>query len=167
MKRHPLLPVALLSASLVLAACKHIGLEDRPMPVTHSSATTTSGLVYEDQFLGQGLEARTGDDVTFEYTVWLQDGTRVDSTYDRGVAITVRLGSGPLRAWDEGLVGVRPQGRRRLVVPPELAYGSKGVEGMVPPNATLVIEVLVLEVVHAGQAPKPAPKPPLKQDGQR
>ena len=142
-------PQALLVVvGLVLAGCKHIALGDRPMPVQHGSARTTSGLAYEDLFLGSGPEARTGDEVTFEYTVWLEDGTRVDSTYDRGVAITVRLGSAPLRCWDEGLVGVKPQGRRRLVVPPGLAYGEKGVGGMVPPNATLVVEVLVLEVVR-------------------
>jgi len=151
MSRRLQLRNALLSAGLLLAGCKHIGLEDRPMPVQHSSAATTSGLVYEDLFLGQGPEARTGDDVTFEYTVWLEDGTRVDSTYDRGVAITVRLGAAPLRAWDEGLVGVKPQGRRRLVVPSELAYGSKGVEGMVPPDATLIVEILALEVARANR----------------
>jgi peptidylprolyl isomerase len=86
--------------------------------------------------------------VTFEYTVWLEDGTRVDATSDRGVAITVTLGQAPLKAWDEGLVGIQPQGRRRLLVPSDLAYGSKGVPGMVPPNAVLVIEVLALEVAR-------------------
>ena len=141
-------------AVVALAGCKHMSLEDRPMPVSHRSATTTSGLVYEDLFLGHGHEARTGDEVTFEYTVWLEDGTRVDSTYDRGVAITVRLGSAPLRAWDEGLVGIKPQGRRRLVVPPGLAYGAEGVEDMVPPNATLVFEVLALDVVRPDRKAK-------------
>jgi FKBP-type peptidyl-prolyl cis-trans isomerase len=89
-------------------------------------------------------------EVIFEYTVWLQDGTRVDSTYDRGVAITVQLGNAPLRAWDEGLVGIQAHGRRRMTVPPELAYGAKGVEGMIPPDATLVIEVLALDVEGTG-----------------
>jgi hypothetical protein len=146
--RHALLSTGL-SASFALAGCKHIGFEDRPVPVHRGSSTTTSGLVFEELFIGHGPEARPGDDVTFEYTVWLQDGTRVDSTYDRGVAMTVRLGSAPIRAWDEGLVGVRAQGRRRLVVPPpELAYGAKGVEGMIPPNATIVAEILALEIAR-------------------
>lgn len=155
--RHALLSTSL-SASFVLAGCKHIGFEDRPMPVHHGSSTTTSGLVFEDLFIGHGPEARPGDDVTFEYTVWLQDGTRVDSTYDRGVAMTVRLGSAPIRAWDEGLLGVRAQGRRRLVVPPELAYGAKGVEGMIPPNATIVAEILALEIARRNEAKSPAGK---------
>jgi FKBP-type peptidyl-prolyl cis-trans isomerase len=143
-------------AAALLAGCKHIGFEDQPMPVHRGSSTTTSGLVLEDLFVGHGPEARTGDDVTFEYTVWLQDGTRVDSTYDRGVALTVRLGSAPIRAWDEGLVGVRAQGRRRLVIPPDLAYGAKGVEGRIPPNATIVAEILALEIAPPDAAAKPS-----------
>jgi peptidylprolyl isomerase len=143
-----------LLGALVLTSCKHFGLDDRPVPVEHPSASTTSGLVYEELFVGKGPEARIGDDVTFDYTVWLQDGRQVDSTRDRGVPVTVRLGSAPLRAWDEGLAGIRAQGRRRLVVPPALAYGEKGLEGMVPPNATLIIEVLTLEIHRAGEAPK-------------
>lgn len=138
---------ALLSLSLVVATgCAQIGMQPRRVPVHRQKSSTTSGLQYEELFIGQGPAAKSGDDVTFEYTVWLEDGTRVDSTYDRGVAVTVRLGAAPLEAWDEGLVGIQPQGRRRLVVPPELAYGAQGVEGMIPPNATLVIEVLALEV---------------------
>lgn len=135
-----------------LASCAHIGLQRRPVAVHRGEISTTSGLRYEDLFHGEGPAARAGDEVTFEYTVWLEDGTRVDSTLDRGVAITVELGKAPLAAWNEGLVGIQPQGRRRLVVPPHLAYGSKGVEGMIPPDATLLIEVLVLEVTRPGDA---------------
>jgi len=142
-------------ALLLAAGCAQIGLQHRPMPVHHGSASTTSGLHFQELFVGQGPAARTGDRVTFEYTVWLEDGTRVDSTYDRGVAISVVLGSAPLKAWDEGLVGVQPGGRRRLVVPPQLAYGSKGVEGLIPPDATLVVEVLVLEVARPDGKPGP------------
>lgn len=146
---------SLLLASVVLAGCKHFGLDDRPVPVEPTSeSTTASGLAYEELFVGKGPEARIGDDVTFEYTVWLQDGKEVDSTHDRGVPVTVRLGSATLKAWDEGLPGIRALGRRRLVVPPALAYGERGVEGMVPPNATLVIEVLALEIRPAGDPPK-------------
>jgi FKBP-type peptidyl-prolyl cis-trans isomerase FkpA len=152
--RYRALPRSVLVTLVVLAGCKHFGLDDRPVPVQHASASTTSGLVYEEVFVGKGPEARIGDDVTFEYTVWLQDGKEVDSTHDRGVPVTVRVGSAPLKAWDEGLVGIRAQGRRRLVVPPALAYGEKGVEGMVPPNSTLIIEVLALEIRKAGEATK-------------
>ena len=132
--------------ALLLASCAHIGLQPHPLPLHRGEIPTTSGLRYEDLFLGEGPAAMPGDEVTFEYTVWLENGARVDSTYDRGVAITVKLGSAPLKAWDDGLPGIQAQGRRRLVVPPHLAYGSKGVEDMIPPDATLIIEVLVLEV---------------------
>ena len=139
------LPLVL--ASLALATgCAQIGMQPRRVSIHRDRMSTTSGLRYEDLFIGQGPAARPGDNVTFEYTVWLEDGTRVDSTYDRGVALTVRLGAAALKAWDEGLIGIQPQGRRRLVVPPNLAYGSEGVEGMIPPDATLIIEVLALEV---------------------
>jgi FKBP-type peptidyl-prolyl cis-trans isomerase len=133
-------------ALFLVASCTQIGLQQRPTPVHHEAASTTSGLKFQDLFIGLGPAARPGDQVTFEYTAWLEDGTRIDSTSDRGVAITVTLGQAPLKAWDEGLIGIQPQGRRRLIVPPELAYGSKGVAGMVPPNAVLVIEVLAIEV---------------------
>ena len=137
------------AALLALASCAHMTLEPKPVDLHRGEVMTTSGLRYEDLFLGQGPAACPGDDVTFEYTVWLEDGTRVDSTYDRGVAITVKLGSAPLKAWDEGLLAIHPQGRRRLVVPPALAYGSKGVPDLIPPDATLVVEVLVLQVARA------------------
>ena len=145
----------LVAASALASGCRQLRLDPSPVPMHRGSAMTTSGLAYEEIFVGTGLAAHTGDEVTFEYTVWLQDGTRVDSTYDRGVAITVEIGKAPLRAWDEGLVGIQPQGRRRMTVPPELAYGEKGVEGRIPPNSTLVIEVLALEVKRGGPPPVP------------
>ena len=137
--------------ALALPSCAHFALQPRPVPLHRREITTTSGLRYQDLFLGQGPAACPGDEVTFEYTVWLEDGTRVDSTYDRGVAIEVELGSAPLKAWDDGLLGIQPQGRRRLVVPPALAYGSKGVPNLVPPDSTLVIEVLVLGVARSAK----------------
>jgi FKBP-type peptidyl-prolyl cis-trans isomerase len=137
-------------AVLLLAAgalgCAQIGLQPRPVEVEHRKVATTSGLDYEELALGSGMAAAPGSSVTFDYTVWLADGTRVDSTLDRGVPITVTLGSAPLRAFDEGLAGMQPEGRRRLIVPPELAYGAEGVPDLVPPDATLVFEVHVLEV---------------------
>jgi len=140
------LPWLALAACVVLSGCRQIGLDPQPVPMPHGNVRTTSGLEYTEIFIGTGPAARPGDEVTFEYTVWLGDGTRVDSTFDRGVAITVELGKAPLRAWDEGLIGIQADGRRRLVVPPELAYGDTGVAGLIPPGATLVIEVLALEV---------------------
>jgi FKBP-type peptidyl-prolyl cis-trans isomerase len=143
----------MLAAAVAVAAlfsgCRQLAFDPRPVAMQHGSVKTTSGLRYEEIFIGSGPAAHTGDEVSFEYTVWLEDGTRVDSTYDRGVAITVEIGKAPLPAWNEGLVGIQPEGRRRMVVPPELAYGHEGVEGTIPPDATLVIEVLALDVHRA------------------
>lgn len=139
-----------LACILLLAGCRSLGASPEPVSLHRESVRTTSGLAYEEIFVGTGPAAKAGDEVTFEYTVWLQDGQRVDSTYDRGVAITVEIGRAALPAWNEGLLGIQPQGRRRLTVPPELAYGEQGVEGMIPPDSTLVIEVLALEVKAKG-----------------
>jgi len=142
-----------LAVLALLLAPLPTGCRQNPVQVERPSAVTTSGVEYVELFVGTGLAAQKGDEVTFEYTVWLDDGTRVDSTYDRGVALTVEIGRAPLPAFDEGLLGIQPQGRRRLSVPPELAYGAKGVEGMIPPNATLRIEILALDVRRPGAPP--------------
>jgi FKBP-type peptidyl-prolyl cis-trans isomerase len=141
-------------AVLVAAGCSHFGLDSRPVAVHRETSSTASGLKFEELLVGAGPAAKLGDQVTFEYTASLEDGTQVDSTSDRGLPMTVTLGSAPLKAWDEGLVGIQPHGRRRLHVPPELAYGKSGVPGRVPPDASLVIEVLALSVVPPAEKPK-------------
>lgn len=131
---------------LLLASCAQIGLHPRPVLRPHDEVATTTGVRYCDLFVGMGPVAILGDDLVLDYTVWLEDGTRVDSTLDRGVPITVRLGEAPVKGLDDGLVGMQPKGRRRLIIPPRLAYGSRGVEDLIPPDSTLVYEVHVLEV---------------------
>jgi FKBP-type peptidyl-prolyl cis-trans isomerase len=131
-----------------LTGCSFLRIEPRPVRVKHDTVYTTSGLRFEDLADGDGPSAVTGDQVTFDYTAWLEDETRVDSTLDRGVPITVTLGTAELACMNEGLLGMQPHGRRRLIVPPELAYGVEGVEGLIPSNATLIFEVHVLEVVR-------------------
>ncbi len=131
---------------LALASCAHIGLQQRPVEIQRNTFRTTSGLKYEELFLGQGLSAATGDTVTFDYTVWLENGERVDSTLDRGVPLTVALGSAPVPGLNTGLIGMQSGGRRRLTVPPSMGYGSEGIPGMIPPDATLIFEVHLIEV---------------------
>lgn len=135
-----------LVATQALASCAQIGLRARPVPMNHREVELSSGVKVEDLFIGQGPAATAGDRLLLDYTVWLSDGTRVDSTLDRGVPETIAIGTAPVRGLDDGLVGMQAQGRRRITVPPELAYGSDGVEDMIPPDATLVFEVHVLEV---------------------
>ena len=112
--------------------------------------TTASGLQYEDTAVGEGAEARAGQDVTVHYTGWLyNDGTqgaKFDSSKDRNDPFVFSLGAGMvIRGWDEGVMSMKVGGKRRLVVPPAMAYGEKGFKEVVPPNSTLVYEIELLE----------------------
>lgn len=137
---------ALLLACAALAGCRQVGMQPRKLPLPRQEVETTHGVRFEDLFLGQGPSATLGDELLLDYTLFLEDGARIDSTLDRGVPLVVKLGAAPIRGLDEGLIGMQGAGRRRIRVPPALGYGEEGVEGMIPPHATLVFEVHVLEV---------------------
>jgi FKBP-type peptidyl-prolyl cis-trans isomerase len=107
--------------------------------------TTPSGLQYQDEVLGNGDTAKAGQQVQVHYTGWLTDGTKFDSSKDRGTPFKFRLGAGEvIRGWDEGVAGMKIGGKRKLVIPAELGYGSRGAGGLIPPGATLVFEVELL-----------------------
>lgn len=110
--------------------------------------TTDTGLRYRDEKVGEGREARAGDRVAVHYTGTLEEsGKKFDSSRDRGRPFEFDLGAGRvIRGWDEGVAGMREGGRRRLVIPPELGYGERGAGGVIPPGATLVFDVELLEV---------------------
>jgi FKBP-type peptidyl-prolyl cis-trans isomerase FkpA len=109
--------------------------------------TTQSGLQYDDLATGSGNAARSGQFVTVHYTGWLTDGTKFDSSLDRGDPFSFALGQGQVIAgWDEGVEGMKIGGKRKLTIPPELGYGQWGAGGVIPPNATLVFEVELLGV---------------------
>jgi FKBP-type peptidyl-prolyl cis-trans isomerase len=109
--------------------------------------TTDSGLKYVDLVVGTGREAAAGDQATVHYTGWLTDGKKFDSSVDRREPFSFPLGSGRvIRGWDEGVVGMKVGGKRKLTIPPQLGYGSRGAGGVIPPNATLVFDVELLEV---------------------
>ena len=111
-------------------------------------------LVKIDQQVGTGNEAIAGRQVTVHYTGWLYDETReghkgqkFDSSRDRNEPFPFRLGNGDvIRGWDEGVAGMKVGGRRTLTIPPDLGYGSRGAGGVIPPNATLVFDVELLDV---------------------
>jgi FKBP-type peptidyl-prolyl cis-trans isomerase len=104
--------------------------------------TLPSGLVYEDLKVGDGPRARAGLMVSVHYSGWLTDGTLFDTSLNKPRPFVFRLGKGEvIQGWDEGLIGLRVGGKRRLKVPPDLAYGDKGVPGLIPPGATLVFQV--------------------------
>jgi FKBP-type peptidyl-prolyl cis-trans isomerase FkpA len=109
--------------------------------------TTASGLVIEDLSVGAGEPAAAGRRVTVHYTGWLVDGTKFDSSRDRGDPFVFPLGGRHVIAgWDEGVQGMRVGGVRKLTIPPALGYGARGAGGIIPPNATLVFEVELLGV---------------------
>lgn len=109
--------------------------------------TTPSGLKYTDVKVGTGAEAKPGETVSVHYTGWLTNGTKFDSSKDRGQPFTFPLGAGRvIKGWDEGVAGMKTGGVRKLTIPPELGYGARGAGGVIPPNATLVFEVELLGV---------------------
>ncbi len=124
-----------------------IGVLDTSPPSPSSNATTTaSGLVYEDLKAGDDATAQNGDTLSVNYTGWLQDGTKFDSSIDRGQTYDFPLGAGQVIAgWDEGVVGMKVNGTRLLVIPPSLGYGSTP-NGPIPANSTLIFEVQLVAI---------------------
>lgn len=109
--------------------------------------TTESGLAYYDIVTGEGAEAASGMTVLVHYSGWLEDGTLFDSSVTRGEPFRLTLGAGGvIPGWEEGLVGMKVGGKRQLVIPPDLAYGENGAGGVIPPNATLIFDIELLEV---------------------
>lgn len=112
-------------------------------------------LKIEDIKVGEGAAAKAGDLVSVHYTGWLTDGTKFDSSVDRGEPIEFPLGAGMVIAgWEQGLEGLKVGGKRKLTIPPELGYGEAGAAGVIPPNATLVFEVELMGVSEMPQPPE-------------
>ena len=116
-----------------------------------AATTTPSGLKIEDVKVGTGDLAVAGKNVTEHYTGWLTDGViqgkKFDSSKDRGDPFVFPLGQGHvIKGWDEGVAGMKVGGTRQLTIPPELGYGARGAGGVIPPNATLLFEVELLDL---------------------
>jgi FKBP-type peptidyl-prolyl cis-trans isomerase len=111
-----------------------------------SMTKTPSGLAYKDLKVGDGAEAKPGQMATVHYTGWLPNGTKFDSSRDRGDPFAFPIGAGQvIKGWDEGVAGMHVGGRRLLVIPADLGYGDKGSDP-IPPNSTLVFDVELLGV---------------------
>ena len=109
--------------------------------------TTPSGLIYEDEVVGTGPEPVAGQHVTVHYVGTLEDGTKFDSSRDRHEPFEFTIGEGHvIKGWDEGVMSMHVGGRRKLTIPPQLAYGSRGAGGVIPPNATILFDVELLGV---------------------
>ncbi len=115
---------------------------------TPSTVRLEGGLTYQDLVVGTGTEARTGDIIAAHYLGTLTNGTKFDSSYDRGQPYQFVLGGGMvIRGWDIGIVGMKVGGKRKLVIPPALAYGDREVgNGLIPANSTLIFEVELVAV---------------------
>jgi FKBP-type peptidyl-prolyl cis-trans isomerase len=111
--------------------------------------TAPSGLRYKDLKVGDGKEARSGDRVLVHYTGRLRDGRKFDSSLDRDEPLPFTLGARKVIAgWDEGVAGMKEGGKRKLIIPPHLAYGADGYPPDIPPNAELTFEVELLKVMR-------------------
>ena len=106
-----------------------------------------SGLRVTDIEVGTGPEAVAGQTVVVHYRGTLENGKQFDASYDRGKPFTFPLGRGQvIKGWDEGVQGMKVGGKRKLVIPPELGYGTRGAGGVIPPNATLIFDVELLDI---------------------
>lgn len=118
-----------------------------PPPVSGDTITTASGLKYIVIQSGSGATAARGQQVQVHYTGWLTDGSKFDSSVDRRQPFAFPVGQGRvIRGWDEGVAGMQVGEKRRLIVPPELGYGTRGYPGAIPPNATLIFDVELLDI---------------------
>ena len=96
--------------------------------------------------MGTGATAQAGQHVKVDYTGWLTNGKKFDSSVGTGKPIEVLLGAGQvIKGWDEGIAGMKVGGKRQLRIPPDLAYGAKGYSGLIPPNSTLIFDVRLVE----------------------
>ncbi len=123
---------------------------DRPLPDRKANqqkvVATPSGLKYVDLQFGEGRAARAGDSVVVHYVGNLTDGTKVDSSRDRNAPFEFKLGAGRvIKGWDEGVAGMKEGGKRKLTIPSELGYGKRGAGNDIPPDATLIFEIELLE----------------------
>ncbi len=123
------------------------GVGEAATTTTMENKTLGDGLEITDEVIGTGTEATAGENVTVNYVGTLTNGTKFDSSYDRNQPFSFVLGaSRVIKGWDEGVLGMKVGGKRKLIIPPSLAYGENGVPGVIPPNSTLIFEIELLGV---------------------
>jgi peptidylprolyl isomerase len=136
---NPLLTQSIASTANVILA--------QNMDSEKNMVTTDSGLQYEDLKVGDGASPQKGQTVVVHYTGTLEDGTKFDSSRDRGQPFSFKIGVGQvIKGWDEGVGSMKIGGERKLIIPSDLGYGSRGAGGVIPPNATLIFDVELLDI---------------------
>jgi len=140
--RHGCIALALLLVGL--ASCtKKEGEPAKAEP----PKVTASGLKIEELVVGTGTSPKQGETVSVHYTGWLTDGTKFDSSRDRGTPFEFQIGVGRvIKGWDEGVMSMKVGGKRKLIIPAALGYGARGAGGVIPPNAELHFDVELLGV---------------------
>jgi len=137
----------LISLALVTIGCSGSKSPDERDRKATDVTTPVTSLQIEDTKVGTGPEAQPGQRVSVHYTGTLMDGTKFDSSRDRNEPFEFRLGASEvIPGWDQGVKGMKVGGTRKLTIPPDLAYGSRGAEGAIPPNATLKFDIELLGV---------------------
>jgi peptidylprolyl isomerase len=148
-----LIILLLLAAAIAIPACSQKekntmnSTQKSPAAATDKYIKTASGLSYLDITPGTGTSPSPGKQVKVHYTGWLENGTKFDSSVDRGQPFVFPIGVGQvIPGWDEGVMSMKVGGKRKLIIPPQLGYGANGAGGVIPPNATLIFEVELLDV---------------------
>lgn len=136
------------TALLVCLSASSIAADNKEMKnMADQAVTTESGLKYVDVVVGTGRQPEVGDTASVHYTGWLADGKKFDSSLDRKEPFSFRVGAGQvIKGWDEGVMGMKIGGKRKLTIPPQLGYGARGAGGVIPPNATLTFDVELLDL---------------------
>lgn len=153
MMKNRIARLSLICSSLNLKACvllTLVGIFFLPFAghaAEEAMVKTSSGLQYADLVVGKGREAHAGETATVHYTGTLVEGTKFDSSKDRNQPFSFRLGAGHvIKGWDEGVEGMKIGGTRKLVIPSDLGYGARGAGATIPPNATLIFIVELLDL---------------------
>ena len=137
---------AIAVAAVLFVVLRGGGSTPGPSAAPGTEVTTPSGLKYVDEVVGTGASPRAGQSITVHYTGTLEDGSKFDSSVDRGQPYTFNIGTGVvIKGWDEGIMTMKAGGKRRLIIPPALAYGSVS-RPKIPANSTLIFEVELLSV---------------------
>lgn len=150
--RIALLALIAIAAPVSLTIADDTPANGAPVAVKTERIKTVSGLQYEDVKIGDGETARAGLSATVHYTGWLKSrdgstGRKFDSSLDNNQPFTFRVGAGQvIKGWDEGVQGMRVGGKRKLIIPSYLGYGARGAPPRIPPNATLLFEIELLDL---------------------